>query len=394
MATEFVGNEHAIKMLDKLSRQGTIPHAWLFSGPPQVGKRTLAVRWAKWLNCRDPQPNLTPCETCPSCRHLDPDRPSYANTHPSVLIVDTWMAAYWEAVEKAKEGEVVDTTKLKPKLSIGVDAIRVMREQILLAPLARWQVFIVDEAERLTSEATAALLKALEEPPERTLFVLISANPWALSATVRSRCQPLRFGLVPTAVIASALQRRGVPTKEAEQIARLARGRIGWALQAGKEQAWREQREQMRTLLRMMATMTAWDASRFAELCSKGAEEERDEGRGTRDEEEEEKGTAVLSPMAMLRRPLEGRLEGLMLCWRDVLALALNAEDLLVNADWRDEMRQWNIPAERAIFTLRRLRQTLRQIRPPSNANPQLALEVLALDMAEQGTRGTGHGTK
>jgi hypothetical protein len=66
----------------------------------------------------------------------------------------------------------------------------------------------------------------------------------------------------------------------------------------------------------------------------------------------------------------------------------------LVNADWRDEMRQWNIPAERAIFTLRRLRQTLRQIRPPSNANPQLALEVLALDMAEQGTRGTGHGTK
>jgi hypothetical protein len=98
--------------------------------------------------------------------------------------------------------------------------------------------------------------------------------------------------------------------------------------------------------------------------------------------------------MAMLRRPLEGRLEGLMLCWRDVLALALNAEDLLVNADWRDEMRQWNIPAERAIFTLRRLRQTLRQIRPPANANPQLALEVLALDMAEQGARGTGHGTK
>ncbi len=387
MATEFVGNEHAVKVLDKISRQGTIPHAWLFSGPPQVGKRTLAVRWAKWLNCRDPQPNLTPCETCPSCRHLDPDRPSYANTHPSVLIVDTWMAAYWEAVGKAKEGEVVDTTKLKPKLSIGVDAIRVMREQILLAPLAQWQVFIVDEAERLTSEATAALLKTLEEPPERTLFVLISANPWALSATVRSRCQPLRFGLIPTAVIASALQRRGVPTKEAEQIARLARGRIGWALQAICEKAWREQREQLRTLLRMTATMTAWDASRFAELCSKGAEEERDEG-------EEDKETVVLSPMAALRRPLEGRLEGLMLCWRDVLALALNAEELLVNADWRDEMSQWNIPAERAIFTLRRLRQTLRQIRPPSNANPQLALEVLALDMAEQGARGMGHGTK
>jgi DNA polymerase III delta prime subunit len=126
MATEFVGNEHAIKMLDKLSRQGTIPHAWLFSGPPQVGKRTLAVRWAKWLNCRDPQPNLTPCETCPSCRHLDPDRPSYANTHPSVLLVDTWMAAYWEAAEKAKEGEIVDTTKLKPKLSIGVDACAIL----------------------------------------------------------------------------------------------------------------------------------------------------------------------------------------------------------------------------------------------------------------------------
>ena len=387
MATEFIGNEHAVKMLDKISRQGTIPHAWLFSGPPQVGKRTLAIRWAKWLNCHNPQPNLTPCETCPSCRHLHPDRPSYANTHPSVLLVDTWMAAYWEAVEKAKEGEVVDTTKLKPKLSIGVDAIRVLREQVLRTPLGRWQVFIVDEAERLTPEATAALLKTLEEPPKGTLFLLISANPWALSATVRSRCQPLRFGLVPTRVIASALQRHGSTAKEAEQIARLARGRIGWALQARKEKAWQEQREQLRTLLRMMVTMTAWDASRFAELCGKGAEEERDEG-------EEDKETAVLSPMAALRRPFEGRLEGLMLCWRDVLALALNAEELLVNADWREEMRQWGVPAERAIFALRRLRQTLRQIRPPSNANPPLALEVLALDMAEQGTRGTGHGTK
>lgn len=374
MATEFIGNEHAIKMLDKISRQGTIPHAWLFAGPPQVGKRTLAMRWAKWLNCRDPQPNLTPCEICPSCRHLHPDRPSYANTHPSVLLVDTWMAAYWEAAEKVKEGEAVDTTKLKPKLSIGVDAIRILREQILRTPLGRWQVFIVDEAERLTPEATAALLKILEEPPERTLFVLVSANPWALSATVRSRCQPLRFQLVPTAVIELALRRCGVPTKEAEQIARLARGRIGWAFQASREKAWREQREQMRALLRMMVTMTAWDASRFAELCSKGVEDE-----------EEESETAVLSPMAALRRPLEGRLEGLMLCWRDLLALALDAEDLLVNADWQDEMRQWTIPAERAIFALRRLRQTLQQIRPPANANPQLALEVLALDIAGRG---------
>jgi DNA polymerase III gamma/tau subunit len=60
-----------------------------------------------------------------------------------------------------------------------VDAIRVLREQVLRTPLRRWQVFIVDEAERLTPEATAALLKTLEEPPKGTLFLLISANPWA-----------------------------------------------------------------------------------------------------------------------------------------------------------------------------------------------------------------------
>ncbi|GBC99042.1 DNA polymerase III subunit gamma/tau [bacterium HR17] len=369
MATEFVGNGHAVTMLHRVSERSTLPHAWLFAGPSQVGKRTLALRWAQWLNCAAPQASLTPCGRCRSCRHVDPDRSSYANTHPSILLVDTWMAAYWEAAEKAKEGEPVDTTKLKPKLSVGVGAVRLVREQVSAAPAGRWRVVIVDEAERLTDEAAAALLKTLEEPPERTLLILVSANPWALPATVRSRCQPVRFRLVPTREIVAALRRHGAPDREADRLARLARGRIGWAFNALRDAAWREQHDHLWSLLHLMVTMEAWDVFRFAELCTKGVDE--DEGDDT--------------PLAAQRRQLEARLEHLMLGWRDLCALAWGADDLVVNADRADELRRWGVTAEQAVSVLQRLRQTLRAIRPPLNANPQLALEVLALETLSAG---------
>lgn len=367
--SNFIGNEHAVMLLRRLTGKETLPHAWLFAGPAKVGKRTLAVEWAKLLNCQaliQTPAGIDACDCCSSCRHLNPNRPSYAQTHPSVRLVDTLLAAYWDATERAKEGEVVDPTKLKPKLSLGINAVRALREEVVSTSLWRWRVFIIDEGERLTEEASAALLKTLEEPPERTMFILVSANPWAIHPTVRSRCQLLRFRLVPSAQILAALRHRGVEEGESQKLARLARGRIGWALQSAQDGSWRRGHEQIRKLLHAAWQMQLWDIFRFAEQCMKGLEES--------DEEE--------ATMAQQRRALEELLEGLMLGYRDLLAAVWQATDLVVNPNWlsQREIAAWT--PERIVTALQALRRTWQIIRPPLNANPQLALEVLATSFA------------
>ncbi len=366
----FVGNEHALTLLRRLTEKDALPHAWLFAGPAKVGKRTLAVEWAKFLNCQSPvqtPAGMDACDLCPSCRHLEPNRPSYAQTHPSVRLVDTLLAAYWEATERVRDEEVVDPTKLKPKLSLGIKAVRALREEVVSTSLWRWRVFIIDEGERLTEEASAALLKTLEEPPERTLFILVSANPWAIHPTVRSRCHLLRFRLVPSAQIVAALRHRGVEEKEAQKLARLSRGRIGWALNAAGDPTWQTALEQLKQRLHAAWKMNLWDIFRFAEQCAKGIEESGEEE----------------TTMAQQRRALEELLEGLMLGYRDLLTAAWQATDLTVNPSWlsqRQELAAWT--PDRIVAALQSLQRTWRYIRPPLNANPQLALEVLAASFA------------
>ncbi|MCS7266256.1 MAG: hypothetical protein NZ805_15665 [Armatimonadetes bacterium] len=364
---DFVGNEQVVKFLRKVTLKGSLTHAWLFSGPAKVGKRTLAIEWAKLLNCQSPidsSEGIDSCEHCSSCRHLSPERPSYAQNHPAVYIVDTLLAAYWEAVEKAKGAEEVDLKKLSPKLSLGINAIRTLRDAIAHQTFGRYRVIIVDEAERLTEEASAALLKTLEEPPDKTIFVLVSANPWAIHPTIRSRCQPLRFRLVPMQTIAHALKSKGLSDYEVNLISRLSRGRVGWAMEMlQKEELW-QSRSFLLSIVKMMAEMNWWDVFKFAELCTKGAEEE-------------ESGDETKT--ASQRRQLEELLEGLMLVWRDIWASNLEVEDLVVNADWLTTIKQIAKSSDWAIKVLWEIRQTYRQIRPPFNANPQLAFELLAI---------------
>lgn len=368
---DFVGNEHVVRFLRRMTEKGTLPHAWLFSGPSGVGKRTLAIEWAKLLNCQSPlqtDDGLDSCDQCPSCRHLSTDRPSYAQTHPAVQIVDTVMAAYWEAVEKAKEPEEVDPAKLKPKLSLGINAIRTIRETLSHQTLWRYRVIIVDEAERLTGEASAALLKTLEEPPDRTLFILVSATPWAIHTTIRSRCQPLKFRLVPSRIILSLLKARGLTDEEASLLAKLSMGKVGWAINALRNSTWRQAREHLFNLLDMMMKMNWWNVFKFAEAAARGLEEVETEGETT---------------MASQRRQIEELLEGLMLCWRDVLAASFGVDDLIVNTDWLPILKQAAKSPERAVKMLQELRRTYRRIRPPFNANLQLAFEILAIQAIE-----------
>jgi DNA polymerase-3 subunit delta' len=181
-------------------------HAYLFAGPEGVGKYHLAVRFAQGLAC--PQAIEQPC-SCQSCRQIA------AGTHPDVHLL-------------LPQG---DTVKLE-------EAKR-LRDWGQFQPLAiRWVINIIDQADRLTAEASASLLKLLEEPPPQVINILVTSRPQFLLPTILSRCQRLSFQSVPTGQIEQWLRQQGCT--EAEAVARIAAGRPAEALRWAEKDQWKK----------------------------------------------------------------------------------------------------------------------------------------------------------
>jgi DNA polymerase-3 subunit delta' len=179
---------------------GGVPHAVLFVGPAAVGKHAAALWWARLFKCEHAASCAPPCVDCKRIA---------AGSHPDVLAV-------------APEA---------PGKSIGIDPVRdLIRMMSLMRMSSGPRIAIVRDAHRLTMEAQGALLKLLEEPPGAALIVLVTENPAALLATVRSRCQAFRFGAVPAEIVATILVERGLDRTTAERAATLSFGSVGKAL--------------------------------------------------------------------------------------------------------------------------------------------------------------------
>ncbi len=152
-----------------------VAHGYIFSGARGVGKTTTARILAKSLNCVK-GPNVTPCGECPSCKEI-------------------------------AEGNSVDVFEIDAASNRGIDEIRELRETVRYLPARDlYKVFIIDEAHMLTTEAFNALLKTLEEPPPRSLFVLCTTEPHKLPTTIQSRCQHFSFRLLDYSEILSRLE--------------------------------------------------------------------------------------------------------------------------------------------------------------------------------------------
>jgi DNA polymerase-3 subunit gamma/tau len=196
---DVVGQQHVTRTLSNAIQSGRVAHAYIFSGARGVGKTTTARILAKALNCVK-GPAAEPCNECDSCREIG-------------------------------LGNSLDVIEIDAASNRGIDQIRELREMVRYAPAGgRYKVVILDEAHMLTDEASNALLKTLEEPPDKVIFVMATTQPEDLADTIRSRSQHFHFRALSFVEISEALEQICVKenlTAEPGAIAVMARAAEG-----------------------------------------------------------------------------------------------------------------------------------------------------------------------
>lgn len=207
-----------VESLGAQALRGEVAHAYGFSGPRSIGKRTAALRLAQTLNCVVPGVAAGGCGTCRSCRTIAD------GTHPDVILM----------------------TRADDKRDISIDQVRPMQADLALRPLeGRRRIVIIDDAADMSEQAEVALLKTLEEPPSHAVLLLLTPTPERLLDTIRSRIRSLAFRLVPTAEIATGLRERFGAS--AEKHAPAAGGRPGLAITLATDDAARVERRKLET---------------------------------------------------------------------------------------------------------------------------------------------------
>jgi DNA polymerase-3 subunit delta' len=314
MAFKDVAGNVRIKRILKLAlERGRVPNSLIFCGPEGVGKKDMAMTLAKALNCLNLASDA--CGACDSCAAVD------KGAHPDVMVI---------AAEKQE---------------IKIEQIRFLKDLATLRPMTgRKRVFVVEDAETMSDAAAGALLKVLEEPPLHSHIVLVTAAPFLLFPTIRSRCQTLAFAAVGREEIEEILLERDFDREQARILALLVDGNLERAL----ELDWGEVRELKESAWGLFEALASADRSalfleRFGGLSKAVQEEFR----------------RVLEVFASFAR--------------DILLLRTGGDPrLLLNPDLEEELRNaaadW--PVGRLLAVLRELDFVLTEL--PGNLNKGL----------------------
>ncbi|HEX6948910.1 MAG TPA: DNA polymerase III subunit delta' [Nitrospira sp.] len=219
----IIGHRSTIGSLQTAAARQRLAHAYLFHGEEAIGKRTTALCFTQALLCEQhSSESLDACGGCRSCQQID------VRTHPDYFLIEP------------------DRELATPQIKI--EQIREIELHIIYRPLiGERKICMIDDADRLTIGAANALLKTLEEPPDHSLFLLITSRPAALPATIRSRCQALRFATpARTDVEAAVILKREMHPTDARFLAMISEGRLGEALSTDLKAARTQQQEMIK----------------------------------------------------------------------------------------------------------------------------------------------------
>jgi DNA polymerase III subunit delta' len=226
----IIGHDWAVQLLSGAIAHRRIGHAYLITGPAQIGKTTLARTFAQALNCEAESVAQRPCGQCRACTLIAADR------HPDVRLIEPEVSS-------------------RGSLSLKIDTIRELQRGLNLAAYeGRYKVAILKRFDAANQNAANAFLKTLEEPPNNVILLLTATDADTLLDTITSRCRAVGLRPLPTSLIEQSLATRwAVPDDRAHLLAHLADGRLGWAVRAAQEPVILQEREekvaQLQTIL-------------------------------------------------------------------------------------------------------------------------------------------------
>ncbi len=321
-----IGHDWAVNFLRRSLANGRQRHAYLITGAASLGKMTLALAYARALNCERDEAGARPCGECRACVAIS------RGGDPDLIIART------------DEGA-----------PLKIDAIREVSRRLALQPYAaRYRIAILPDFDLVAPLAQDALLKTLEEPAAYAVLILLASAGEAVLPTIRSRSQLIPLRPAPIALIAAELVRRGCEAERADLIARLSSGRLGWALAAHEDEAALAFRSETLDSLRDIVGGSSLGRLRATEALSK---------RIGRDK--------------LLLRAI---LETWQSYWRDVLLQCCGSPVKPCHSDRHAEIGALagRIEAGDALFALQATRRALDSA--GTNANIRLMLDALVLD--------------
>ncbi|MFN4259035.1 MAG: DNA polymerase III subunit delta' [Gemmataceae bacterium] len=248
----ILGHDHQVQAFAQARRRGRLAHAYLFTGPPGIGKHLFAHELAKAVLCENPPPDcLEACDQCSSCVLVE------AGTHPD----------YAHAQRPAES------------LDVPIDTIRALCQTFSLkSARGQGKVAILDDADDLNVAAANCFLKTLEEPPPRSVLILIGTSADLQLPTIVSRCQVIHFRPLPADLVAELLRRQDVTDDDLlQRLTRLSGGSPGQALALADPALWDFRQKLIAGLTRPRpdATALAHDFMKFVEEAGKESSAQR-----------------------------------------------------------------------------------------------------------------------
>ena len=372
----LVGQEHVVEIIKNAvaaTDTQSMTHAWVFTGPPGSGRSSAAVAFAQALVCSD-----NGCGSCNACK-------SAANgAHPDVEVIRT-------------EG-----------LSIKIDEVRELLARVAWAPsMGGWRVVVMEDADRLTESAANALLKAIEEPGNRTVWLLCAPTLHDVLPTIRSRCRHLQLVTPSTSAVAHVLQNRdGISPQMADFAARVSQGHIGRARYLANNESVRNTRT---TIMKLPLTLNGISsafvaAQTLVDLATDQANESAEErnqteiddlalayGKGATGRGMATGGSKAIKELEkeqktrntrMVRDGLDAALLDIATFYRDVMMVQSGATDSLINKELEHQITTYanNTKAHTTINKINAIMAARTNL--GHNAAPLLTIEALMCVLA------------
>jgi len=321
----MLGHEWAVELLQNHLANGRTRHAYLFSGPQGVGRRTLALRLTQAINCSEPPRLGQPCGECRNCELIENKQ------HPDLAIIQA--------------DQVGGNLK--------VNQIREVQHSLSLSPYqAAYRVAVLLRFEEANPSAANAMLKTLEEPPSRVVMMLTAQDPESLLPTIVSRCELIRLRPLSLDQIAEGLQTQfDLPSKDARLLAHISGGRPGRALQLHQDPSILERRGAWLEDHQKLLSANRVERFTYADALTK----------------EKDSIEAILQVWSSF--------------WRDVLLVNTGSSVPVTNIDWKPQIESLagEVNTAKAMAMVQAIEKTNQLI--GKNVNTRLTFEILMLDL-------------